>query len=85
MTTVEGKNVPNANVEVVKNGTGEIIRMGPAQMRVLEDGSHTDQRIGSAELTVPPKTPGPPQHWHQVRGSGGTNGFDLGRRGAGSC
>jgi mannose-6-phosphate isomerase-like protein (cupin superfamily) len=47
-------------------GTGEMIRIGPVEMRVLEDGSRTDQRLGVAEVTVPPGTPGPPQHIHRM-------------------
>lgn len=27
---------------------------------------HTDNRIGVAELIMPPKTPGPPPHWHEM-------------------
>lgn len=26
----------------------------------------TDHRLGVAELTMPPKTPGPPPHWHEM-------------------
>lgn len=26
----------------------------------------TDNRIGVAELTMPPRTPGPPPHWHEM-------------------
>jgi len=25
-----------------------------------------DNRIGTAEITVPPRTPGPPPHWHEM-------------------
>lgn len=26
----------------------------------------TDNRLGTVELTLPPKTPGPPPHWHEM-------------------
>jgi len=32
----------------------------------MEDGSNTDNRISSVELTIPPRTPGPPPHWHEM-------------------
>jgi uncharacterized cupin superfamily protein len=32
----------------------------------MEDGSRTDNRIGSAEFTLPPNTAGPPAHWHEM-------------------
>jgi mannose-6-phosphate isomerase-like protein (cupin superfamily) len=66
MTSIEGKNVPNKDVIVVKHQKGEVIRLGPVRMDILEDGSNTDQRLGAANITIPPKTAGPPQHWHQV-------------------
>jgi mannose-6-phosphate isomerase-like protein (cupin superfamily) len=55
-----------SEVSLLGPGTGEIIRIGPVQMRVLEDGSHTDQRLGVAEVTVPPSSPGPPQHIYRM-------------------
>jgi mannose-6-phosphate isomerase-like protein (cupin superfamily) len=55
-----------ASLNLAALGTGEIIRIGPIQVRVLEDGSRTDNRIGAAEITVPARTPGPPQHVHRV-------------------
>src|ERR1700712_5608989 len=67
MTSVEGRNVPNKNVAVVRKGKGEVIMLGPTRMDVLEDGSNTDNRIGAMAITIPPRAPGPPQHWHQVR------------------
>ena len=33
---------------------------------MLEDGSRTDNRIGAVEITVPARTPGPPQHVHRM-------------------
>lgn len=35
-------------------------------VRILEDGSRTDNRIGAVHITMPPHTPGPEQHWHHV-------------------
>lgn len=32
----------------------------------METGEHTDNRIGSAEFTLPPRTSGPPPHWHEM-------------------
>lgn len=32
----------------------------------MESGEHTDNRIGSAEFTLPPHTKGPPPHWHEM-------------------
>lgn len=42
----------------------EIVSIGPMSIRILEDGRDTDHRISMAEITVPPETDGPPQHWH---------------------
>jgi len=44
---------------------GEILALGPATIRVLEDGSHTDGRLGLLEATVLPRMDGPPQHVHR--------------------
>src|SRR5277367_1171312 len=33
-------------------------------MRILEDGSTTEHRLGMGEITLPPHTDGPPQHRH---------------------
>jgi mannose-6-phosphate isomerase-like protein (cupin superfamily) len=35
-------------------------------VRILEDGSNTDNRIGSMSLTIPGNTPGPVLHWHRM-------------------
>ncbi|KZV92394.1 RmlC-like cupin, partial [Exidia glandulosa HHB12029] len=58
--------VPNGftNVNYVANGEGELIQLGPINMRILEDGSRTDNRFGAVRFVIPPKTPGPPQHIH---------------------
>ncbi|MGH3155017.1 MAG: cupin domain-containing protein, partial [Streptosporangiaceae bacterium] len=38
--------------------------LGPAQIRILEDGSATSHRLGIGEITLAPRSPGPPQHRH---------------------
>ncbi|RDW59262.1 hypothetical protein BP5796_12186 [Coleophoma crateriformis] len=60
--------IPFANVSLIKYKapTSEVIRVGPIRLDVLEDGRNTDQRIGAVFITVPPSSPGPPQHWHQM-------------------
>lgn len=59
---------PTVNVLLIKKGAkeNEIIMIGPLKLEVLEDGSNTDNRIGATHIYIPPHTPGPPQHWHQV-------------------
>lgn len=32
---------------------------------MIEDGSNTAHRLAVAVLTVPPRTEGPPPHWHE--------------------
>src|ERR1700691_478079 len=55
-----------AAMEVVITGPddGDAIQLGPIRMRILEDGSTTDHRLGMGEITLPPHTDGPPQHRH---------------------
>jgi len=55
-----------ANAKLVANSTGETLRMGPIKMRILEDGSNTDNRLGAISLTIPAHTFGLPQHWHRM-------------------
>ena len=62
---------------------GENVDLGPARIRILEDGSHTGHRIGIAEIHIPPHTPGPPQHRHAQHDEGfyvvsGTARFTVG-------
>ncbi|MEU2925673.1 cupin domain-containing protein [Streptomyces sp. NPDC007251] len=68
---------------VVGPGDGETIRLGPAQIRILEDGSTTGHRLGMAEITLAPHTEGPPQHRHAQHDEGfyvvsGTVHFTVG-------
>jgi len=51
-------------VSVVTPASAEVIQLGPTRMRILEDGRTTGHRLGIGEITLPPRTPGPPQHRH---------------------
>jgi quercetin dioxygenase-like cupin family protein len=51
-------------VSVVTPASAEVIQLGPIRMRILEDGRTTGHRLGMGEITLPPHTPGPPQHRH---------------------
>ena len=53
-----------ADVSVVGPDDGESISIGATRVRILEDGSTTEHRLGIAEITVAPHTDGPPQHRH---------------------
>lgn len=48
-----------SEVSVVGPDGGETIRLGRAQMRILEDGSTTGHRLGIGEITLAPHTEGP--------------------------
>lgn len=71
-------------VSIVGPGQGETIPLGPAvQMRILEDGSTTEHRLGMAESTLAPHTAGPAQHRHTQHDEGfyvvsGTVRFTIG-------
>jgi mannose-6-phosphate isomerase-like protein (cupin superfamily) len=49
---------------------GDIVRLGPATVRILEDGSVTGHRLGIGEITVAPGAAGPPQHRHAQHDEG---------------
>ena len=51
-------------IAIVGPEDGEVTLTGPIQLRILEDGSTTGHRLGMAESTLAPHTPGPPQHRH---------------------
>jgi mannose-6-phosphate isomerase-like protein (cupin superfamily) len=53
-----------AEIRVFPPDSEEIVTIGPISIRILEDGTDTHHRISMAEITVPPRTEGPPQHWH---------------------
>ncbi|MCC5477026.1 cupin domain-containing protein [Streptomyces sp. NPDC059680] len=70
-------------VSVVGPDDGETIRLGPAQIRILEDGSTTGHRLGIGEITLAPHGEGPPQHRHAQHDEGfyvvsGTVHFTVG-------
>ena len=71
--------------EVVITGPdgGEVIELGPARMRIMEDGSVTAHRLGIGEITLAPNSSGPPQHRHAEHDEGfyvvsGTARFTVG-------
>ncbi len=53
-----------ADMSIVGPDGGESIQLGPTRMRILEDGSTTNHRLGIGEITLAPHTDGPPQHRH---------------------
>lgn len=60
----------NDDVSIVAPDAGELIDLGAARIRVLEDGATTAHRLGIAEITIPPHTAGPPQHRHAQHDEG---------------
>jgi len=57
---------PTVPINFVPVEAGEVLSLGTIKIRIMEDGSRTDNRIGSAEFTLPPGTSGPPPHWHEM-------------------
>ncbi|KAJ9499273.1 hypothetical protein H2202_005430 [Exophiala xenobiotica] len=57
---------PTVPINFVPATSGETFKVGTITIRIMEDGSRTDNRLGSAEFTVPPHTSGPPPHWHEM-------------------
>lgn len=53
------------SIEVVDVTGGEVLAAGPMRIRLIEDGSHTEHRLGIVEVTIPPRIDGPPQHVHR--------------------
>ena len=51
-------------IHVVRPGDGERAAAGQIGYRILEDGSHTEHRLGLLEETLPPGPASPPQHVH---------------------
>jgi hypothetical protein len=43
-------------VSIVGPDEGELALSGPTQMRILEDGSNTERRLGVGEITIAPHT-----------------------------
>ena len=58
------------DVSVVGPKDGEVLRLGTTQMRLLEDGRSTGHRLGVGEITLAPRTEGPPQHRHAQHDEG---------------
>ncbi|WP_329129033.1 cupin domain-containing protein [Streptomyces sp. NBC_01476] len=72
----------NEAVIVAPEG-GEVIELGPARIRILEDGGTTAHRLGIGEITLAPHSAGPPQHRHAEHDEGfyvvsGTARFTVG-------
>lgn len=70
-------------MSIVGPADGEAYGDGPLRIRILEDGSSTDHRLGVGEITVAPRTAGPPQHRHAQHDEGfyvlsGTARFTIG-------
>jgi mannose-6-phosphate isomerase-like protein (cupin superfamily) len=73
-----------SDVSIVSPSGGELIELGPATMRILEDGATTAHRLGIGEITLAPHSDGPPQHRHAQHDEGfyvvsGTARFTVGR------
>jgi mannose-6-phosphate isomerase-like protein (cupin superfamily) len=72
------------DVSIVTPDGGEVIELGPARMRILEDGDTTAHRLGIGEITLAPHSDGPPQHRHAQHDEGfyvvsGTARFTVGQ------
>jgi mannose-6-phosphate isomerase-like protein (cupin superfamily) len=72
-----------SQVSVVGPLDGEVCELGPARLRILEDGGTTAHRLGMAEITLAPHSSGPPQHRHAEHDEGfyvvsGTARFTVG-------
>jgi mannose-6-phosphate isomerase-like protein (cupin superfamily) len=72
------------DVSIVGPDGGEVIELGPAKVRILEDGATTAHRLGIGEITLAPHGDGPPQHRHARHDEGfyvvsGTARFTVGR------
>ena len=71
-------------LSIVGPEAGEVIELGPARMRILEDGGTTSHRLGIGEITLAPHSVGPPQHRHAEHDEGfyvvsGTARFTVGQ------
>ena len=71
------------DVSVVGPDGGEVIDLGPARVRILEDGRATAHCLGIGEITLAPRSAGPPQHRHARHDEGfyvvsGTARFTVG-------
>ena len=71
------------DVSIATPADGEVIDLGPARIRIMEDGGTTAHRIGIAEITLAPRSDGPIQHRHAEHDEGfyvvsGTARFTVG-------
>lgn len=71
------------DVNLTTSEGGELFEVGPTRIRVLEDGSRTDNRIGAVASMMPAGVVGPPQHRHLMHDetfliTSGTLRFTLG-------
>jgi quercetin dioxygenase-like cupin family protein len=71
-------------VSIVGPDDGEVALSGPIRLRILEDGSTTEHRLGVGEITIAPHTDGPLQHRHAQHDEGfyvasGTATFTVGQ------
>ena len=57
-------------VEIVSPQEGEPVIPGPSAMRIVQDGTSTEHRLGVGVITMDPRTPGPPAHWHAKHDEG---------------
>lgn len=62
-----------AQLSIAPPGDGKVIELGRSRVRVIEDGSTTDHRLGVIEISVAPHSDGPPQHRHAQH----DDGFDI--------
>ncbi|HEX4225819.1 MAG TPA: cupin domain-containing protein [Pseudonocardiaceae bacterium] len=72
-----------SDVSISGPADGEVIDLGPARIRIMEDGGTTGHRIGIAEITLAPHSDGPIQHRHAEHDEGfyvvsGTARFTVG-------
>lgn len=52
-------------INLVTHNDGDLLDLGSSRVRILEDGSRTNKRLGIAEIWLAPGFPGPPQHLHR--------------------
>jgi mannose-6-phosphate isomerase-like protein (cupin superfamily) len=53
-----------SEVKVATERSGEVMHFGPTTIRILEDGSGTDNRVSAITSMMPPHVNGPPPHVH---------------------
>ncbi|TKA74839.1 hypothetical protein B0A49_03263 [Cryomyces minteri] len=63
--------IPNVPINFVPAKTGDVLSLVPStpiitRMRPSGLNLLVDNRIDAAELTIPPRTLGPPLHWHEM-------------------